>query len=242
MGLISRLFGRDKKADTAEPGPAPDDSASDDTSPAPIAPELESALAALQRGDFHATLELARGQIEASVPETRADAQRLCAMALSELDRYPDAFEHWHALFELEPSAHNALQLATVSVMCNEVDRGGAWLTHCEQINATTHEIPPVSARTNFLSALNRAGHSEAALVHLQWLREVFAQVHVTDSNYLYMRGVPFFGAFLDNSLPMLQTQLAPAQVREWYAELDGKLDEDGQATLRNWIAALPPG
>ncbi|MGO1069960.1 hypothetical protein [Lysobacter sp. CA199] len=236
MGLISRLFGRGKKPDEAGRAQAE----GEDAPAAAIAPELATALAALQRPDFETAFALAREHVEAAAPDTRADAHRLCALALSELDRYPQAFDHWHALFDLEPSAHNALQLATVSAMCDEVERGEAWLMHFDQINADTREMSPVSARTNFISALNRAGHGQAALAHLEWLRDVYEQVRVTDSTYLYMRGIPFLSAFFDNSLPMLQAQLSPSQVRHWYSALDGKLDEDGQAQLQAWIAGLP--
>lgn len=205
----------------------------------PVSPELQPALDAYQRDEFARVFALAAPHAGHRALQLRADANRLCALALCGLDRHADAFDHWLALFECEPSAHNALQLATTSVMCDEVDRGEAWLEKFDGINARSDEMSPVLARTNFLSALVQRGKMSRALHYLDGLKEVYAQVGSTDSTLLYLRGIPPFGVFLESSLPILRATLSPANVRSWYDTLDGRLDADGRRALDAWIASL---
>lgn len=153
--------------------------------------------------------------------------------------RYPEAFPYWLALFGQEPNAHNALQLATTSVMCGELDRGEAWLMKFDEINEQTHELSSVSARTQFISALTQSGHMAAALPYLAWLRDVYAHVRITDTHFLYMRGIPFFSNFLESSLPILKASLPDDAIVEWFGALSGQLDEEGEVQLGQWLQSL---
>lgn len=237
MGFFEKLFG--KKTAVQEPREAISEPAS--SPDGDIAPQLAAALTFYQAGRFDRTVAAAQPYTTApDDPLLRADANRLCALAWSGLNSHRDAFPYWLALFQDEPSAHNALQLATTSVMCGEYERGEAWLQKFDQVNDETHEMSSALARTNFISALGQADQPALALPHLEWMRSVYAQVHVTDSHFLYMRGVAFFSVFLEKSLPLLQSTLSASQIHEWYSHLDGKLDDDGQAMLTQWINSLP--
>ena len=229
MGLLGKLFGK-KSRDTDAPA-APSGDAQNGSD---IVAELAPALKAYQEGRHDEAIALAT-----PYADKFADAQRLCALAYSGQHRYLEAFPCWLALFQQEPSAHNALQLATTSVMCGEVDRGEAWLMKFDEINQASREMSPVMARTNFISALNQAGRQAEALPYLSWVRDVYAHVRITDSHFLWSRGVPFFSSFLERSQANLQTHMSAAQMAAWYGELSGKLDEEGEAQLAAWIQQL---
>ncbi|WP_321839231.1 tetratricopeptide repeat protein [Paraburkholderia bannensis] len=237
MSLLSRLFRKsrteDEKSGTARPASATNTSPRQEAGDE-IAPELKHALAAFKAGQYDAA-------IAAATPYTDrfADANRLCALSCSQSDRYPEAFKYWLALFEQEPSAHNALQLASTSVMCGEVERGEAWLIKFAQINHETREQSDVSARTNFLSALVQGGYLAEALPHITWMRDVYANLSITDATFLYMRGVPPFGMFLEKSLTILRGSQSAEAVANWYGQLKGKLDKDGETQLALWVAKL---
>ena len=230
MGLLKKLFGRNANDRVANPPPPP----KDDAPSSDIAPELAPALEAYQQGQHEAA-------ITAAAPHANrhADANRLCALAYSDMRRYPEAFPYWLALFEQEPSAHNALQLATTSVMCGELKRGEAWLMKFDEINEQTHEMSSVTARTQFISSLTQSGHMAEALPYLDWLRDVYAHVRITDSHFLYMRGIPFFPSFLENSLPVLKASMPNDKIVDWYGTLVGKLDDEGEAQLEQWRQSL---
>ncbi|MBN3812764.1 hypothetical protein G3N97_27205 [Paraburkholderia sp. Ac-20347] len=238
MSLFSTLFRKKRPADNADAASKATAQDARDTpkqeSGGDIAPELAHALVAYKAGRYD-------DAIAAAMPHTErfADASRLCALSYSQSHRYPEAFTHWLALFDHEPTAHNAVQLATTSVMCGEVERGEAWLMKSMQVNQETHEQSDVSARTNFLSALIQRGYLSEALPHITWIRDAYAHLQITDSTFLYMRGVPFFETFLEKSLPVLEGSLSRDDVVNWYSELKGKLDESGEAQLADWIGKL---
>ncbi|RBC78822.1 hypothetical protein BRM99_11475, partial [Xanthomonas oryzae pv. oryzae] len=199
-----------------------------------IDPALQPALTAFQRSDHIEAYNAAQAQLHLG-----ADAQRLCALSLSALDRYREAYPYWLALCALEPTAHNALQLATTSVMCNEIDRGAQWLLTFDDLNAQERSTSPAIARTSFLTALTRAGHGAHALPHLEWLREAYAGMSMTDSHFLYVRGLPFLEAFLERSTALLRECLPADAVPAWYAQLQPALDPPGRGMVAAHIASL---
>lgn len=224
MGLFDRLLGRQKRTNPP----------SDNDEGTPL--ELASAVSALERGDWSQVVKLARPYRDSPQKNLRSDAYRLCALATGRLEQWETAFACWLALFELEPTAHNALQLASTSVMAKEVECGKAWLMKFDEINENSHELPVATAYTNFISALAQAGHAEETLPYLSWLRELYRHLKVTDDTFLYMRGVPFLSVFLDNSWPLLSQCLDKEQIQDWYGSMLSDLDEGGCKLLRGWL------
>ncbi|MEO9384657.1 tetratricopeptide repeat protein [Chromobacterium phragmitis] len=228
MSILKRLLDRRKSAElSVSRGETP--------------PELAAAADALQREDWPRALRLAQPHLEAKPAALRADAYRLCALAASRQAQWRTAFACWQKLFELEPSAHNALQLASASVMAGEVERGKAWLMKFDEINRASREFSCAAAYVNFISALAQAGHARETLPYLTWLRELYRQLKITDDSFLHQRGVPFFAVFLENSWPLLLQCLNETQVREWYGAMLADLDDDGCAALRGWLDEMMP-
>ncbi|WP_035055093.1 hypothetical protein [Andreprevotia chitinilytica] len=197
---------------------------------------LAEPIAALQNGQLEEAIRLAAPFLDSARADVCADAFRLGALAKSRLQDWPAAFNDWLALFELEPTSHNALQLASASVMCGEVARGEAWFAKYREIDEKTPSFPLVSATTNFISACNQSGHVQAALPYLEWMRDLYRHVGITDDTFLYLRGVPFLSTFLENSGPMIAAILPPAEFKAWFEQMIPELDEDGGAMVRNWL------
>ncbi len=199
---------------------------------APTPAELAPAIAALSAENYAATLSMARAHCMHPLPEVRADAHRLCALALARLERWPDSFAHYHELFGLEPSAFNALQLATTSVVAGELLRGQAWFERAIELNHGSEEMPMPRMRTTYISSLQQAGELAACLPHLNWLAGSYRAVKTTDSQLLWSYGLPFFGEFLAKSEEILREILPPADIGAWYAPMREDLDEAGQNLL----------
>jgi hypothetical protein len=221
MGFFSKLFSRKK--------PAPQVAQTAD-----IAPELEPALVAYQAERYDEAIVIA-----SPYAEHQADANRLCALAHAGAGRHAEAFPYWLALFEQEPSAHNALQLATTSVMCGEIQRGEAWFQKVGEIAQEAGESMSVTDLTNFLSAFGQSGYLAEALPYVTTMRDVYGSLHITDSTFLYMRGVPFFSVFLEKSLSILRATQSVEEIKTWYEALKGKLDEEGETQLAEWVAQI---
>lgn len=242
MGFFSTFFGR-RSADANEPGNVASPNAANKMSEPPAdPPELAPAIAALQASQLDRAIDLATPYLDSNIPAIQADANRICALSYSHLDRYERAFPLWHRLFCLEESAHNALQLATSSVMCGELERGQAWFIKAHALNETSHETSPVSLRTNFIDALRLRGHFAEAFEHLQWLKALYEHLHITDSTFLYMRGVPFFSTFLEKSLPIAQQVLTGEALGAWYISIQAHLDDEGKEAINDLLQGAALG
>jgi tetratricopeptide (TPR) repeat protein len=217
----------------------PDASEPQQSTPAPTPPELEPAVSALQADNHAMAIGLARAYCLHPSPSVQADAYRLCALGHSGLKQWAEAFDDFHHLFELEPNAFNALQLATTSVMASQVLRGEAWYARAVEINQQSQEVQPAKLCTAYLSALDQAGEYEAALLQLEWLAQAYQALKITDSHALWMRGLPFFGEFLKRSLPILLACKSPQETRAWYEAMRGELDQDGQDAIDQHLALM---
>jgi len=225
-----------RPAEDAAPAPV---AASIAASDAPTPAELESAVAALEAGNHTAALTMALPHCQHPDIAVRNDAHRLAALCLSRLERWPDAFEHYYALFEHEPGTFNALQLATSSVMAGELLRGQAWFEKADELNRAERAMQPVELRTGFLSALERAREHEACLPHLEWMARLYAALQTTDSHLLWMNRVPPFQEFLDKSATILGEVMPPAQCADWYRRNAGNLAPEWQAMLDRHVEGL---
>lgn len=210
------------------------ESAPESAPPTPAA--LQPALAALESGDFDQAVRLATPHRQHPVPAVQADALRLCALARSNLAHWPAAFADFHELFDREATAHNALQLATTSVMAGELERGVAWFERADMLNRESGDMPPGQLRTGFLSALEQAGQIAACLPHLEWLARAYRALSVSDSHVVWSHGLPFLGDFLDKSLPLLRELLPEIDIPAWYQAMREDLDDEGRATIDTFL------
>lgn len=202
----------------------------------PPAPELAAAVVFLQDGTYEQACAAAMEQVTSSEPAVQADALRICALSCSGLGRWPEAVGHWEALFAHEPTAHNALQLATSSVMAGMLAHGVAWIERAAAVNGRTRELPILQLWIGFVTALGRAGQERAALPYLDRIRQVYAELGTTDATVLYARRIAFFSAFLDNTRPLVRAALDDEQGRRWYAALLPSLDANGRQELTAWL------
>ncbi|WP_337877814.1 hypothetical protein [Caldimonas sp.] len=201
--------------------------------------ELQPALSALRAENHALALSLAKAHCLHPDTTVRADAHRICALALCRLERWSEACEQWHALYELEPSAFNAMQMATSSVMAAELLRGQAWFDKADAENLRTREFSPALLRTQMLSALEQTGELAACVPHIDWMANMYGSVRITDSHLLWTHDLPFFGTFLDKALPILHTAMDKEDLRRWCERLRERVDENGQQELDARLAQL---
>lgn len=206
----------------------------------PTPPQLLPAVSALQAQQHVLTLSLAQPHCQDADLAVQADAWRVCALAHSALKQWSAAVAAFETLFALEPTAFNALQQASTSVMAGELQRGQDWYDKACELNAVSREMPPGRLCTAFLSALEQAGELGACRVHLDWLAQAYRALHNTDDTFVWMRGLPFFGDFLGRSAALLGETCSALEVRDWYAAMYADLDEEGKQRLDAHMAALP--
>lgn len=213
-----------------------------------LAPDLAAALADLDAGRYAQALAAAAphasatasASASASAPAPaalRTDALRICALATARLARWPESLCYWDRLFALEPCAHNALQVATSAVMAGDIRGGEAWLASARDLNKASREMPALAMLTNFVTALADCGQCSAALPYLDEIKGFYLASGVTDPTYLFVRGMPSFGVFLDKSAAIIDATLGPVRAPGWYQAMLPRLDDAGARQLKDWLA-----
>ena len=212
-------------------GPACAGAGEEDTIP----PELASALALFQAAQFHDALARALPHVQSAQPHVRIDANRLCALSCMRQGRWEASLPWWQAVFAMEATARNALQLACCMVMAGALDAGAGWFARARALNAA-RELPPLSLLTTWVSALDMAGHSSAALPVLVEIRETYCTCRTTDPTVLFANSMPLLNEFLDRSLPIVIAALGGVAGLRWFAAMLGRLDDAGNVELGQWL------
>lgn len=206
------------------------------TDSAPVSEELAKALEHLHAERHEAVLIEASPYVKSAQAPLRTDANRLCALASSRLERWDDACGYWEALFADEASAHNALQIASSAVMAGDLDRGKSWFERAHAMNDAAHDMPSIAIDTNFVTALTNSGNARQALPYLDRIKSLYVALGITDPTFLFIRQVPQFDVFLDNSVPVVEASLGAEERRQWYESMLPHLDDSGKANLTEWM------
>lgn len=199
-------------------------------------PELVAAIGHLVAGRLEEALAGAMPHAAAAQDQLRIDALRLCAMASARLGRWADAQRYWSALCDEEPGVFNALQTGCSCAMTGDTTRGEEWIAWARQRNITSHEMPDTQIVTSFISALTQSSQAARAMPYLDELRALYTGLGITDPTLLFVRRVPLFGIFLQNSLPVVHAVLGQEEGRAWYAAMLPHLDPPGRDTLGAWM------
>ena len=202
----------------------------------PVPPVLAAALEHLQAERHADALAAASAHVSSGDAAVRTEALRLCALACTRLSRWDEATQFFTSLFDDETTSHNALQIATSSVMAGALPAGLRWMEQAAVLNAESNEAPHMTMLISFVTALKHAGQEAAALPFIEQIREAYTDIGSTDPTVLYANSMPFFGAFLSNSLPFVRASLTPEQGRHWYAAMLPSLDPAGTAALSEWM------
>jgi len=120
--------------------------------------------------------------------------------------------------------------------MAGDLHAGQAWFTRARALNTASHELPPLSLLTTYVSALDMAGHPFAAMPMLSEIRETYCTCRTTDPTVLFANRMPLLNEFLDRSAPIVIAALGRIPGLRWFAAMLGRLDEAGNVELGQWL------
>jgi tetratricopeptide (TPR) repeat protein len=199
-------------------------------------PELQLAIEHLEAGNYDDALSCAAPYLAADQTHLCKDAIRLSALASSRTEQWNAALGFWRSLFDREATAHNALQVATASVMAGNVAQGEQWMRTAARLTKTSGDVPWMVVQTNFITALKNSGNAQLALPYLQEVKAIYEDLHITEPTFLFLRGVPQFSSFLDSSRGVVTSALSKNEATQWFESMFPHIDASGQTELRVWL------
>ena len=87
--------------------------------------------------------------------------------------------------------------------------------------------------RYYYASGCADAGAFEEALARLDEIKKIYIELNITDSTFLYIRGVPFFGSFIQLAQKVFEGQGKDLNTSEFLDELKSGVDSDGVAIIK---------
>ncbi len=104
--------------------------------------------------------------------------------------------------------------------------------------NATKENLPIPYIYFYYMQGLRDVKEYEKAFEQLENLKEIYSTLSITDSHFLYTRGVPFFEKTMDASKEVLENSDSN-KVVNFINELKGKLDDEGKQFLEQFEKTL---
>jgi len=205
----------------------------------PTPQELVAAVEALQARQFSEALALATAQRQHVDAQVHTDAVHICAQSHAGLLQWKEAVSSYEALYAIDPTEFNALQIALTRVMAGDLAGSGDWYSRALALNQTSKKMQPARMCTGYLSALEQAGEYAAVQPYLDWLAEGYRKIRMTDDHIVWTHGFPFFAEFLRKSKELMRKVRPDLEIYEWYHAMRVDLDTAGQSAIDQHVADL---
>lgn len=179
---------------------------------------------------FQDTIFEAEKYIATHANADRTNANKLIGLASFRLMNYAKSEKIFVALAHESDSFDDWFNVLTSSTMNKNIDLSEiafekvlkSYTDSSEQKGASLPQV-----YLYYMQALRDVKEYEKALHQFSQLLKYYMQVHITDSTFLYMRGIPFFEHAIDASKKILENN-DKVKVERLLDELQNKIDEEG--------------
>jgi hypothetical protein len=199
--------------------------------------ELRDAFNKLRSGEYESAFAAASPFLSSTDEALRRGASFVATTALAEAKNWTEFLAFSQKCYDRDNTAVLALNVAIGFVMNDDLQSGQLWLAKAQSIDESTIEMSDVEMLTDFVSALTRRGMLTEALPYLEELRGLYEIQKIADPTLQHLRCMPFLDLFLENSVAVIRTVLGAERGREWYESMLPRLDADGSAQLKEWLA-----
>lgn len=170
------------------------------------------------------------------------DANKLMGMSLFRQAKYQESLPYFQKATEYNPEINDWFNIITSATLSKnlEVGRNAFDKAVKLQLDSGHKEQPSIPfMRRYYACALRDIGEFELALEQINELRKIYEQLKITDTTFLYIRGVPFLSHTMDVAVDVFNGLGVNINAQEWIDSFSSKLDEDGQEYLNEVKAKI---
>jgi tetratricopeptide (TPR) repeat protein len=196
---------------------------------------LQRLWALLNDEKYQEVIDDATKLLNSLVPEVSIDANKLLGMAFFRQNKYAESVPFFEVVAANSNDVSAWFNIVTSATLSGDVQKGEAAFNKATQIqiNDGYQQQPSVSfMRHYYACALRDIGEYERALAQINELRTIYEQLKITDSTFVYIRGVPFLSHFMDLAIDVFNGLGKNFNAESWISEFSEKLDEEGQEYL----------
>lgn len=170
------------------------------------------------------------------------DANKLMGMALFKEAKYQEALPYFQKATEYNPEINDWFNVTTSGTLSKNVEVGRNAFDKAVQLQLDSghNEQPSIPfMRKYYACALRDIGEYDLALEQINELRQIYEQLKITDTTFVYIRGVPFLSHTMDVAVDVFNGLGASFDAQEWIDSFSSKLDEEGKEYLNEVKAKI---
>lgn len=163
------------------------------------------------------------------------DASKLIGMALFRQAKYQEALPYFQRATEYDPEVNDWFNVISTGTLSKNIEIGRHALEKAIQLQHDTGykaqpSIPLM--RLHYACALRDIGKFLLALEQINELRKIYEQLKITDTTFVYLRGVPFLSNTMVVAVDVFNGLGSSFNSKEWIESFSSNLDEEGQIYL----------
>lgn len=170
------------------------------------------------------------------------DANKLIGMSLFRQAKYQEALPYFQKATEYNPEINDWFNVITSGTLSKNIEAGRNAFDKAVQLQLDSghKEQPSIPfMRQYYACALRDIGEYDLALEQINELRQIYEQLKITDTTFVYIRGVPFLSHTMDVAVDVFNGLGAGFDAQEWIDSFSSKLDEEGQEYLNEVKAKI---
>ncbi|HLP50588.1 MAG TPA: hypothetical protein VK154_06860 [Chitinophagales bacterium] len=164
----------------------------------------------------------------------KGEARRLLGLCYFQQGKFDLAEQAYLEQTSTSENSDDWFNLVTSSTLNRNIELGEqAYLKAIEfyKRNATNENLPIPQIYYYYMQALRDIKEYERAFLQLEKLKEIYCSLSITDSTFLYIRGVPFFQTAIESSKEILEN-IERGKAESFMKALHNGVDDDGKQYL----------
>jgi tetratricopeptide (TPR) repeat protein len=185
--------------------------------------------------DFDKAIHLAEPFFESTDLELSRQAKKFVASCRFRKGEYDRAQSQFESLAVRSEDSEDWFNLAMAATAAGNVDLGELAFKEvitCQHASNYTQKPTLPFMRVWYAGALRDRKEFLKALQQIEELRGLYEQLHVTDTQYLYNRGVPSLSLTMSIALDVLRGLGDSFDSLTWIRSFAPKLDDDGRSLV----------
>lgn len=196
----------------------------------------------LQEEKYDDVIEAAGNVLKEKISlEKQQEALRLTAAAYFHKEQFDLAEQFYKKLTGTSANPDDWFSLATTSTLNRNIETGEKAFEKAIELHqayGTDKNLPVPQVIYYYMLSLRDIKQYKKAFIQLNRLKDIYCDLQITDSTFLYIRAVPFFETTLEGSRIILEN-IHKASAQTFINELKKKIDDEGKQYLKNFETTL---
>lgn len=199
--------------------------------------QLNSLWEKFKEGKFEEVISQANNIIERNDPKNHNEAFKLLGLSYFRLGRFDLSEQTFIKLTENSTNPDDWFNLVTSATLNKNIELSEkAYLKTIElyRKKGTKENLPLPHIYYYYMQGLRDVKEYPKAYKQLEKLKEIYSKLVITDSTFLYLRGVPFLNHTMEASKEILEN-IDKDLAKTFINDLSKNLDEDGKQYIKDF-------